>query len=237
VGFGESGGAVSGVSGISGVATHGKSAGDISLYDLLISALRQRPDFIIVGEVRGEEAYTLFQAISVGHATMGTIHAASMSELLARTESQPMNVPRVLFANLDLVIFVSAVRKGEEKVRRIREIIEILGINPATKEVITNTVFRWDPVKDIFEYTGRSFQMEKISKSTGTPMSVLETEVANRAALFERMRREGITNYKLVTDVVRQYYLNKEALLSAQQLTKLVAVASKNNEDWGSLGK
>ncbi len=235
VGFGESGGAISGVSGISGVSTHGKGAGDISLYDLLISALRQRPDFIIVGEVRGEEAYTLFQAISVGHATMGTIHAASMSELLARTESQPMNVPRVLFANLDLVIFVAAVRKGEEKVRRVREIIEILGINPATKEVITNTVFRWDPVRDIFEYTGRSFQMEKISKSTGTSLSTLETEVANRAALFERMRREGITNYKLVTDVIRQYYLDKEVLLNSSQLTKLTVTNNTNHEEWGVL--
>jgi type IV secretory pathway ATPase VirB11/archaellum biosynthesis ATPase/intein/homing endonuclease len=237
VGFGESGGAISGVSGISGVSTHGKGAGDISLYDLLISALRQRPDFIIVGEVRGEEAYTLFQAISVGHATMGTIHAASMAELLARTESQPMNVPRVLFANLDIVIFVAAVRKGEEKVRRIREIIEILGINPSTKEVITNTVFRWDPTKDYFEYTGRSFQMEKISKSTGTPLATLEAEVANRAALFERMRKEGITNYRLVTDVVRQYYLDRVSLMKAQQLTKLIPTTDQTHEDWGNLRK
>ena len=181
VGFGEqSGGSVSGVSGLSGISGKGKSTGDITLYDLLIAALRQRPDYIIVGEVRGEEAYTLFQAISVGHAAMGTVHAASMVELLARVESMPMNVPRVLVANLDIVIFLAAIRKGEEKVRRVREIVEILGIDQGTKELITNTVFRWDPITDKVEYLGRSFIVEKLSKSFGIPKEQLDQEIARR---------------------------------------------------------
>jgi len=236
VGFGESGGGISGISGISGVSVGGKSAGDINLYDLLIAALRQRPDFIIVGEVRGEEAYTLFQAISVGHATMGTIHAASMPELLARAESQPMNVPRVMIANLDIVIFLAAVRKGDEKVRRIREIVEILGINPATKELITNVVFRWDPMKDIYEFSGRSFQIEKISKSTGVPIEVLDRELENRIQLLERMKSEGITNYRAVTDLIRQYYLDRDTLLRSDALAAAVSVASEPVVSWGGRG-
>ncbi len=212
VGFGEAGGGVSGISGLSGVSGgKGKSAGDINLYDLLIAALRQRPDYIIVGEVRGEEAYTLFQAISVGHAAMGTVHAATMVELIARIESMPMNVPRVLVANLDIVIFLGAIRRGEEKVRRVREIVEILGIDPGTKELITNTVFRWDPVTDTAEYLGRSFIVEKISKSFGIPKEDLEKEIAKRQALLDDLKARGIVHYKEVTEAIRQYYLQREA--------------------------
>ena len=213
VGFGEqSGGSVSGISGLSGIGGKGKSAGDITLYDLLIAALRQRPDYIIVGEVRGEEAYTLFQAISVGHAAMGTVHAASMVELLARVESMPMNVPRVLVANLDIVIFLAAIRKGEEKVRRVREIVEILGIHPGTKELITNTVFRWDPITDTVEYLGRSFIVEKFSKSFGIPKESLDAEIEKRTRVLDDLKNRGIVNYKEVTEAVRQYHLEREAI-------------------------
>jgi flagellar protein FlaI len=225
VGFGEGGGGASGasgVSGLSGISHGGKSAGDISLFDLLISALRQRPDFIIVGEVRGEEAYTLFQAIAVGHATMGTIHAASMTELIARVESQPMNVPRVMVANLDLVIFVGAMRRGEEKVRRIKEIVEVLGVNPSTKELITNTIFTWNPVDDTYEFNGRSFIIEKISKTFGIPIEKLDAELENRVHLLERMMSEGVTNYREVTDVVRKYYIDKDAVSRADKLAALI---------------
>ena len=237
VGFGESGGLVSGISGISGVSgVSTRSAGDISLFDLLISALRQRPEFIIVGEVRGEEAYTLFQAISVGHATMGTIHAASMPELLARVESQPMNVPRVMMANLDLVIFLAAVRKGDEKVRRVREIVEILGIDPSTKELVTNTVFRWDPLTDDFEYTGRSFQLEKLNRSTGVPMDTILKEVDNRVLLLDWMKTQGTINYKQVTELVRDYYIDKDRLLSAAR--QAVAPAGAASEvSWSNIRK
>ena len=235
VGFGEAVSGVSGISGISGVSGvsgGGRSAGDISLFDLLISALRQRPEFIIVGEVRGEEAYTLFQAISVGHATLGTIHAASMPELLARVESQPMNVPRVMLANLDVVIFLAAVRKGDEKVRRVREVVEILGLDPTTKELVTNTVFRWDPVKDEFSYSGRSFQLEKLSRSSGIPLDRLQKEMENRMILLERMKEQGITNYKAVTDVVRRYYVDKELVLAEQKLTMSGPVRATNEMSW-----
>lgn len=218
IGFGESGAATSGVSSISGVSGgggSGKGPGDISLFDLLMAALRQRPEYIIVGEVRGEEAYTLFQAISVGHAAMGTIHAASMPELLARVESQPMNVPRVMVANLDLVIFLAAIRKEDQKVRRVREIVEILGVNPASKELITNVVFRWEPLRDEIEYTGRSFVIEKISKSFGIPKESLETELERRASILQAMRDRRILSYTDVTEMVRKYYVDRQSVLAS----------------------
>ncbi len=238
VGFGEAGGAgsVSGISGLSGVGGKGKSAGDITLYDLLIAALRQRPDYIIVGEVRGEEAYTLFQAISVGHAAMGTVHAASMVELLARVESMPMNVPRVLVANLDIVIFLAAIRKGEEKVRRVREIVEILGIDPGTKELITNTVFRWDPITDKVEYLGRSFIIEKLAKNFGIPKDDLDAEVAKRTQLLDDLKNRGVVNYKEVTEAVRQYYLEREAI-AVEMVNRKKSSGSKQSGEEQALNK
>jgi archaeal flagellar protein FlaI len=227
VGFGEQGGAggISGISGLSGIGPRGKAAGDITLYDLLIAALRQRPDYIIVGEVRGEEAYTLFQAISVGHAAMGTVHAASMPELLARVESMPMNVPRVLVANLDVVIFLQAIRKGEEKVRRVREIVEILGIDQGTKELITNTVFRWDPITDTQFYTGRSFHIEKIAKSFGVSRETLDQEIEKRKVILDDLKARGVVNYRDVTEAVRQYYLTREAIAIEVKARKQESVA------------
>ena len=240
VGFGEGGGggSVSGISGLSGISGKGKSTGDITLYDLLIAALRQRPDYIIVGEVRGEEAYTLFQAISVGHAAMGTVHAASMVELLARVESMPMNVPRVLVANLDIVIFLAAIRKGEEKVRRVREIVEILGIDQGTKELITNTVFRWDPITDKVEYLGRSFIVEKLSKSFGIPKEELDSEIAKRTAILDDLKNRGVVNYKEVTEAVRQYYLEREALtIELANRKKMVETGSQLSAEQQALNK
>jgi archaeal flagellar protein FlaI len=143
---------------------------------------------------------------------MGTVHAASMVELLARVESMPMNVPSVLVANLDIVIFLAAIRKGEEKVRRVREIVEILGIDPGTKELITNTVFRWDPVTDKVEYLGRSFIVEKLSKSFGIPKESLDAEIVKRTEVLDDLKNRGIVNYKEVTEAVRQYYLEGEAI-------------------------
>ncbi len=166
---------------------------------------------------------------------MGTIHAASMPELLARAESQPMNVPRVLIANLDIVIFLAAVRKGDEKVRRIREMVEILGVNPATKELVTNVVFRWDPVKDEYEFNGRSFQIEKISKAYGIPMETLDREIENRINLLERMKKEGIINYRAVTEVIRSYYLDHNAILRAEKLSAAIPTDT-GGVAWGGKG-
>ncbi len=204
VGFGEVSG-VSGISGISGVSAR-RSPGDIDLYTLLVAALRQRPEYIIVGEVRGEEAYTLFQAISVGHSALGTVHASSMPELIARLESPPMNVPRMLISNLDLVVFPSLVKdKNGNKKRRVKQVVEVLGVDPATKEVITNTVFRWDPEREDFDYLGRSYLMEEIANDTGRKLKDLEDEWINRAQFLESALKNKVMRYGDFVNLIRDY--------------------------------
>ena len=209
-GFGSSSGGES-VSGVSGVSS--KTPGDISLYDLLVAALRQRPEFIIVGEVRGSEAFTLFQAIAVGHAALGTIHAGSMDELLARVESNPMNVPRSLFSNLDVVLFPMHIKKGERSMRRLANIVEMLELDRDSGDLITNTVFKWLPDVDEFQYQGRSFLFDKIKDTHGVSKEVLNQELKDRTAFLLNLQRSGIREYNAVTEQIRAYYRDKPAVM------------------------
>jgi flagellar protein FlaI len=212
VGFGRGGGAApsgfeSGLSGVSGIS---RRPGDIALYDLLVTALRQRPDYIIVGEVRGAEAYTMFQAISIGHPSLGTIHSGSLPELMARIESQPMNVPRPLFASLDCVAFTAIVSgETERKVRRVKEVIEILDLDLHTNELLTNGVFSWDPLADRFTFN-KSFLFESIEHEFGVRERELKEEMERRADLLDCLCSYGITDYKAVTRVIQAYYINSD---------------------------
>ncbi|ADN37389.1 type II secretion system protein E [Methanolacinia petrolearia DSM 11571] len=209
-GFGGSSdaGSPSGIGGGGG----GKAPGDISLYDLLIAALRQRPEFILVGEVRGSESFTLFQAIAVGHAAMGTIHAGTMDELLSRIESNPMNVPRSLFCNLDAVIFPMQIKRGELSIRRVVSIVEILELDRDTHDLVTNTVFKWNPEEDAFVFSGKSYLFDKIRETFGVDTAFLLNEMKDRAYVLEWMKKTRVRDYREALKVIRMYYKDKEEL-------------------------
>jgi flagellar protein FlaI len=213
-GFGtaDDGGGMSGISGLGGGGSR-KSPGDISLYDLLVAALRQRPEFIIVGEVRGGEAFTLFQAIAVGHAALGTVHAGSMDELLARVESNPMNVPRSLLSNLDVVIFPMHIMKGERSMRKISNIVEILELDRDTGDLITNTAFKWLPDTDTFQWQGRSFLFDRIRDTYGVSKETLNLELKHRTDFMLWLQKNDIREYEEVTRMIQVYYRDKEAVL------------------------
>jgi flagellar protein FlaI len=213
-GFGtaDDGGGMSGISGLGGGGSR-KSPGDISLYDLLVAALRQRPEFIIVGEVRGGEAFTLFQAIAVGHAALGTVHAGSMDELLARVESNPMNVPRSLLSNLDVVIFPMHIMKGERSMRKISNIVEILELDRDTGDLITNTAFKWLPDTDTFQWQGRSFLFDRIRDTYGVSKETLNQELKHRTDFMLWLQKNDIREYEEVTRMIQVYYRDKESVL------------------------
>lgn len=209
-GYGSSSGVsgVSGASGVSGLSSQGaKSAGTVTLFDLLVAALRQRPEYVIVGEVRGAESFTLFQAISVGHASMSTIHAGSISELIHRVENEPMNIPRVLFQALDCVAFPTQVVVKGNRVRRISSVTEILGVDTSTNELLTNEVFRWDPGQDVFQYLGRSFVFEEIGERTGKSIDALAVEMQRKSRYLETMTRLGMTYFRDVSRAIASYYV------------------------------
>ncbi len=190
-----------------------KSAGDIELYDLLVAALRQRPEYIVVGEVRGSEAFTLFQAISVGHPCLGTIHAGSMKELLSRVESNPMNVPRSLFSSVDNIIFSSMIKKGEHYIRRASNIVEIIELDPDRGDLITNPIFKWDPVSDTFLYSGSCALFAGIREEFGVPEGYLLNELNKRAELLDYLSDNNITDYESVANIIRTYSREKDAMM------------------------
>jgi flagellar protein FlaI len=200
--------------GSSGVSSSGMSgpsnsrAGDITLFDLLVAGLRQRPEYIIVGEVRGREASTLFQAIAVGHASMSTIHAGSIDELLHRVENEPMNIPRALFSSLDAVAFQGQVAINGRMVRRIKTIVEILEVEKDNKNLLTNDAFNWDPKDDKFQFSGRSFILENIAKSTGKTLDFMMNEMKRKEAYLVLMDKKNIHSYEKVSKAINDYYVD-----------------------------
>ncbi|MCK4247458.1 MAG: type II/IV secretion system ATPase subunit, partial [Methanomicrobia archaeon] len=173
----------------------------------------QRPEYVIVGEVRGEEAYTLFQAIATGHAAMGTIHADSPQGVIHRLESEPINVPRILIKNIDCIILEQRAKIKDRLVRRITQIVEVIDLDPTTNEVITNTLYEWNPFEDTFRFSGRSYLLEKMSERIGVSPEDIEKEIKNRKKVLEWMRDNNIRFYKDVADVIASYYKDPQSVL------------------------
>ncbi len=185
---------------------HGRQAGEIDMFQLLKNALRQRPEYIIVGEVRGKEAYSLFQAMATGHAAYGTMHADSVDAVIHRLNSDPINIPRSLLEALDVVAVQSQVRVGGKRARRTRELQEIVGLDPNTQEILTNSVFEWDPAKDEFRYSGSSYNLERIAAETGRTIKQVTDDMMHRAKLLDHMVELGISDYKTVAQIIKSQY-------------------------------
>jgi flagellar protein FlaI len=186
---------------------------EITLFDLLKASLRQRPDYIIVGEIRGAEAYTLFQAVSTGHLGMSTIHAESVESAVYRLESAPMNIPRTLIAGIDLFLVMKRVEYQGRPARRAVATSEIVGLDPRSGEILTNEIFKWNSSNDKFDYTGRSYILEKIAEKKGIDVDEASEELQRRIDVIEWMAKRDIRNYKDVSNTIRSYYENPEAFM------------------------
>jgi archaeal flagellar protein FlaI len=187
---------------------------DITLFDLLKASLRQRPDYIIVGEIRGAEAYTLFQAVSTGHLGMSTVHAESVESTVYRLESAPMNIPRTLIAGIDIILVQKRVEIGGKPVRKTVSTSEIVGLDPRSGEILTNEVYKWNPAEDTFDFTGRSYILEKIAEKTGITTEQASEEIQRRAKVIQWMVKNNVRNYKGVSNIVRSYLENPEPILA-----------------------
>ncbi|MGQ9680724.1 MAG: type II/IV secretion system ATPase subunit [Candidatus Bathyarchaeia archaeon] len=190
----------------------GTASADITLFDLLQSSLRQRPDYIIVGEVRGGEAYTLFQAISTGHLGMSTIHGESVDAVVYRLESEPMNIPRTLIAGIDIITVQKRIVTRGQPCRKLVSTTEIVGLDPRSREILMNEVYRWNAETDGFDFTGRSYLIERVSARSGVTLEEASREIQKRKFILEWMAKENIRNYKDVSDMVRRYYENPETV-------------------------
>jgi flagellar protein FlaI len=185
-----------------------KKGGSITLFDLLKAAVRQRPDYIIVGEVRGEEAYTLFQAMATGHLGMSTLHAESVEAVINRLESEPMNIPKPLISMIDVVMVIARTEMEGKPARRAITTTEVLELDQETKRIPTEEVFRWNPREDKFVFSGYSSLLERHMKKLGVTKGKVKRELHRRKIVLEWMVHNGIRRYTDVADVIREYYAN-----------------------------
>jgi archaeal flagellar protein FlaI len=186
-------------------------ASDVTLFTLLIAALRSRPNYIIVGEIRGEEGNVAFQAMQTGHPCMSTFHAGSVHSMIQRLTGHPIDVPIAFIDNLNICLIQQAVNVGGRMVRRITSVNEIEKYYDAENKVITRKVFIWDQVKDEHRFTGyyNSFILEKkIAPSLGLqdPKDVYK-ELALREKILQKMVSLKILNYYKVFDVIKKFHI------------------------------
>ncbi len=196
----------------------GKAAGEIDMYDLVRAALRQRPNYIIVGEVRGKETYTMFQAMATGHTTYSTMHADSVKGMVNRLENPPINCPRILLTALRNVIIQTHARVGMDMVRRIKQLIEIVGFEPETNELISNTVYEWDQASDKFIFKGHSFLFDKIMEMKNLTHEELMQEFERRVDIVKYMVSKDITDHRRIWGLIREYY--KDPKMTAEMVRK-----------------
>ncbi|HEU12867.1 MAG: type II/IV secretion system ATPase subunit [Thermoplasmata archaeon] len=195
----------------------GKRAGEIDMFDLLTSALRQRPHYIIVGEVRGKEAYTVFQAMATGKTCYTTFHADDVKSLVHRLENEPINLPRALLTSLDLILLQGQVKVGTKMTRRVKSLTEIVAIDPESGELVTNNAYVWNPADDTFNYSGHSYVYEKISTIKNWSPRRMEIEVKRRELVLEYMEKENVSNYRDVARIVSEYYKDPEGVIERVQ--------------------
>jgi len=193
-------------SGVGERGPDGKAAGEIDMYDLVRASLRQRPNYIIVGEVRGKETYTMFQAMATGHTTFSTMHADSIKGMVNRLENPPINCPRILLTALRNVIIQTHARVGVDMVRRVRQVIEIVGFEPETNELISNTVYEWDQATDKFVYKGHSFLFDKLMEMKSLTHEEMIREFERRIDIIRYMVLKDITDHRKIWELIRSYY-------------------------------
>ena len=185
----------------------------VEMFDLLKAALRSRPRYIIIGEIRGVEGATAFQAMQTGHPVIATFHASSIVKMIQRFTGDPINVPIRFFDHLNFAIFQEVVEApGGGIARRITGIDEVIGYNKHSDGVLTRGMFEWDPVKDKHYFRGmfQSHLLEnKIAAMAGfANKRDIYDEMLRRADAIQRMVDRGLTHYDDVFDLLGLYYSN-----------------------------
>ncbi len=198
---------------------------EIGLYDLLKSALRQRPDYIIVGEIRGEEAYTFFQAVAVGHGGLGTVHGESIESVIRRLESPPMNVPRIMIPLVKVFTLMGRVRTPRGIARKVLEVQEVVGVHEETQQVVLNKVYAWDSIKNTWIKAGRSYVLDLIAKRTARPLSEIQEELEKRKVVLEWMAEKGITRFSDFVKILNAYRNNPDKVYRTAEVELVVKKA------------
>ncbi|WP_435093658.1 ATPase, T2SS/T4P/T4SS family [Halorubrum sp. N11] len=188
--------------------------GDIDEFDLLEAALRQRPDYIVMGEIRGEEGRTAFQVMSTGHTTYTTFHADTVGEVLKRFTTDPINVSKTMFTALDLVSVQTSTRVQGKKVRRNKSLTEINHYDAENDEINVQDVFQWQAETDEFLQMGDSNTLEDIMFDRGWGRETLDDELQKRRVVLAYLIDRGLNSYAQVAATFQAFINDPETVLA-----------------------
>ena len=186
--------------------------GEVDLFTLLKSSFRQNPDYVIVGEVRGKEAYVLFQGMASGHSSISTIHAESVDTVIKRLETPPIELSPTLLNVLDCVCIMTHAIANKQETRKLREIVEIINVTD-DGIALTNTPFVWNPADDQFYFKKNTKIFEKIAKRFGMKIEELDLEFRRRVNLIHKLQQTKLFGFKKVQEIINQYYKKPEEVL------------------------
>ena len=191
-----------------------ENQGEITIADLVKNSLRQRPDRIIVGEVRGNEAITLFTALNTGHSGFGTLHANNSRETITRLTNAPMNVPKIMISSIDFIIMEKRIYRSDGiSYRRITEIAEVTGMEEGTIQL--SKLFQWDSERDEFKnLTIVSKTLEEMANLKGVHISKLNEEWKKRQVVLNYLVKNNISSQKDISKILETYYLNSDYVLN-----------------------
>lgn len=191
-----------------------ENRGELTMNDLVKNSLRQRPDRIIVGEVRGSEAITLFTALNTGHSGFGTLHSNDARETITRLTNAPMSVPNIMISAIDFIIMQNRIYRSDGvSFRRISEVAEVSGIEEGVIQL--NKIFEWDPQSDTIKNVGiTSKTLTEIANVSGNSLNSLYDEIKNREIVLQYMVDQNIRSIRDVSTVLEMYYLDSQKVLN-----------------------
>jgi flagellar protein FlaI len=191
----------------------GEKYGEVTMFDLLRESFRQNPDYVIVGEVRGNETYVMFQGMSSGHPCISTFHAGSIDTVVKRLTTPPIELSPTLLESLNIITIMVHAREKGKSARRIKEIVEVESVDPKTEEVNTNVIFKWNPITDVLEKVNESTILKRLVTAKGGTVEGALIEVERRKKILDWFKANGIKDFLEVTKMINLYYKEPKKLL------------------------
>ncbi|MBI4168115.1 MAG: type II/IV secretion system ATPase subunit [Candidatus Aenigmarchaeota archaeon] len=191
----------------------GEKYGEVSLFDLLKGSFRENPDYVIVGEVRGKEAYVMFQGMASGHPSMTTMHADSVEGVIRRLITPPIELPASLIESLDMIIVLSHAREIGKSARRINEIDEVESMDPVTGKVHHVKAYAWDPITDTFQKKEDSVLLRRIGSKMGVSYESLIADLKQKENVISWLLEKKVSKFEDVANMVNLYYKDRHALM------------------------
>lgn len=191
----------------------GEKYGAVSLFDLLKESFRQNPDYVIVGEVRGVEAYVMFQGMSSGHPSISTFHAGSVDSVIKRLTTPPIELSPTLLESLDVIVIMVHAKEKGKSARRTKEVVEIESVDPKTDEVKTRTIFKWNPENDTYEKVGESMKIKEMVAKLGGSLEDAYKDIAIRQKILEWLKQKNMKDFQEVTKIINMYYKEPKKLI------------------------